>query len=311
MALIPYPGSKEKLVRAIQSHVPVAMLCDRNNRDSRYIEPFFGAGGVGLRVMRWLPHFRRVWINDIDRGMTCLWETVRNEPEWLIDRVRSFEPKTAAFDQFKRDDGDPLVDRRDAGFRKLALHRMSFSSLGVMAGGPRGGKTQSGTYRVDGRWQPAAIEKEVWRLHGRLSRLKGLEITNRDFREVLSGACEMDFLYLDPPYYDQGPNLYKHAMSEKDHLDLAGILRQTTAKWVLSYDDDHRVRELYAWAHIETVATKYNVATCRASRSSDRELLISPGTKKTDVKETRRYSHTLARDIPTGRGSSDIHESKQ
>ena len=281
MALIRYPGSKEKLTRAIWELFPRGMQfpLESMHVDTskwRYIEPFFGAGAVGFRTMRWLPQSCGVWINDIDRGIAALWQTVRDASGWLIERVHAFEPNTTWFEKFKAEDGDPSIPDPQAGFRKLALHRMSFSGLGCKAGGPIGGREQNGSHDIGCRWSPDAIEKDIRRLSARMRAIHNLEITNTDFREVLAATRETDFIYLDPPYYDQGPNLYKHSMTHEDHEELADILRHIESQWVLSYDDNSTIRELYRWAQIDTLETKYTIATAKETRRKNCEILISP-----------------------------------
>ena len=50
-------------------------------------------------------------------------------------------------------------------------------------------------------------------------------------------------IYLDPPYYEHGAELYLNSYTHNDHAELASfLLNRTTIKWVLSYDN---VKEIY------------------------------------------------------------------
>ena len=44
----------------------------------------------------------------------------------------------------------------DIGFKKLAIHQISYSGLGTMSGGPLGGAGQKSQYKIDCRWSPDA-----------------------------------------------------------------------------------------------------------------------------------------------------------
>lgn len=282
MALIRYPGSKEKLTRPIWSRFPDQMKHElwSSRNPWEYREPFFGAGAIGFKVLQRLSPSCRVWLNDIDPGMAALWRTVRDEPEELIKRFDRFEPTAELFYQFKEEDGRTDIPDAQAGFRKLAMHRMSFSGLGAKAGGPIGGKDQeNAVYKVGCRWNPEAMKEEVRQLHKRLRPYKQFRFTCEDFAALIDGAPRECFIYVDPPYYEKGPELYKYAMDEADHVRLAGLLRETAATWVLSYDDHIAIRDIYSWATIEEVKITYTCSTSKdGKRPKNKEIIIThPG----------------------------------
>jgi DNA adenine methylase len=56
-------------------------------------------------------------------------------------------------------------------------------------------------------------------------------------------------LFFDPPYFDK-PQLYRCGFD--DHERLAHLLKQTPHDWLLTYQDDPEVWELYeGWASIK------------------------------------------------------------
>ena len=69
-------------------------------------------------------------------------------------------------------------------------------------------------------------------------------VEHLDYRDALAKHHDLT-AYLDPPYYGI-PHYYEDvpAWEEQDHADLAAILCERTATWVLSYDSHPRVREL-------------------------------------------------------------------
>lgn len=279
--MIRYPGSKAKLVRRIIARFPYAfrfeLFAPGFALDGcEYREPFFGAGAVGMHFLGSLPRGTRIWLNDLDYGLVSMWNTILDCPDELIEQIDVFEPSAERFYEFKARDGEK-IDPALAGFRKLALHMMSFSGLGAMAGGPLGGRNGASQYAVGCRWNPSRLKRYVQTSHKLLRRFQSIRITCRDFAEVIKGADARCLIYADPPYYAKGGQLYKHSMAAEDHERLARLLQQTSAHWVLSYDDHPQVRRLYAWANCESVAITYTTATARAMvRRKNEEMVITP-----------------------------------
>ena len=83
--------------------------------------------------------------------------------------------------------------------------------------------------------------------------------------------------YCDPPYIQQGWQLYREIMTDGDHERLAAVLR-TVPRWVLSYDECEEVRRLYSWASINEVETVYTTAKTRGAprRARRREVVVVP-----------------------------------
>jgi DNA adenine methylase len=271
--LLRYPGSKDKLWQEIVNRwfpEPLRPGFDLWRSDIEYREPFFGAGAIGFRV---LPQCRKAWINDKDQDLISLWLSVLHNPGALCLRIRSFNPSVEAFFEYKSCDGNGSGSQLDKGFRKLALHQMSYSGLGAMAGGPIGGKGQANSkYPISCRWQPVKLQRTVWKLHEILSGVEELKITHHDFDLLVKGAPQKCFIYADPPYWDKGPDLYKHGMAPFSHERLAQSLRTTKADWVLSYDSHTEIERLYRNSVLDYINHTYTVS-CGANRKNQ-ELII-------------------------------------
>jgi DNA adenine methylase len=283
MVMIRYPGSKEKLAAQIRSYFPDAfngeLFSGRGTWE--YREPFFGSGAIGFRVLRRISHRCRIWLNDIDPGIAALWQCVRDDEahRQLMVKVRRFTPNPETFYTFKEEDGRHELPIDQAAFRKLVLHRISYSGLGAMAGGPIGGKQQGNErYDVGCRWNAETINDLIRTLHHRLRAFQDCRITSLDFGELIKDAPEECFIYVDPPYYAKGPELYKHSMSVADHERLASLLLETRASWVLSYDDHEEVRRLYQGCSIHEVGgeSSYTIASTTKKRPKNREIVIIP-----------------------------------
>lgn len=283
--LIRYPGSKAKLAKELFRMFPPELhkLWSRGSA-FEYREPFFGAGAVGFDVLELIHHSCSVWLNDADPGMVALWRSVQYRPQQLCDRIHSFTPSAEKFYEFKERDDRPGGCEVENGFVKLALHRMSFSGLGYRAGGPIGGADQrNAKYSVACRWNPEKMCKDVNDL-SKLMRCFGnrARITCGDFMPLVVDAPASAFLYLDPPYYDKGPQLYKFSMTHDDHVRLADALKECKAGWVLSYDDHETIRDMYSWARFIELKgkpfqnMKYTISTQRGGeRPKNKEVAIT------------------------------------
>ena len=277
-SIIRYPGSKAKLVGAIRQSLPGWMVGGLwvPPPGAVYVEPFFGSGAFGLEVLEHVDPSIGVWINDLDPGMFALWQSVVHHTKELVRLVRRFEPTADEFFRLKESDGISTGSIPRDGFNKVAMHRMSVSGFGSMAGGPIGGKSQSGDYTVGCRWTPASVEQAIYNAKETLSRFSNLRITNLHVRDIIPQCPDSSLVYLDPPYYVKGGQLYAHNMQPDEHAELASLLRATSADWRLSYDDCQEIRDLYSWAAFKELEIRYTNAVTTKRRPKNMELLILP-----------------------------------
>lgn len=281
-AIIRYPGSKSKLVPQIVSTLPDSFHAARAplfccSKDVEYREPFFGSGAIGLEVIANVRQAASIWINDIDPGMYSVWSAVVHHRKDLEKLVSEFVPTVDSFFRLKSADGRLTGDFAQDALNKIALHRMSVSGFGAMAGGPIGGKTQQSGYTVGCRWSPASIATAIRRAYSILAPFRSrLRITNLHFRELVAGAPAESLIYLDPPYYVKGGQLYAHNMTDSEHQELSSLLRDTKADWRLSYDDCPEIRRLYSWASFSELQIRYTNAVTNKKRPKNMELLIYP-----------------------------------
>ena len=214
------------------------------------------------------PNLNGVWLNDKDPGIASVWTAVAQHPGRLIELIERFTPSIDAFDSFKDElltvtsvpaKTEALVN---VGFKKLALHQMSFSGLGTKSGGPLRRKSNWPRQRLtpagrpidfpdDRRVPPPIRRRERHRLH--LSRFRRAD-RRRDLRFLI---------YCDPPYVVQGNNLYHAASPSRITCDSQSAC-QDAAPVGLSYDDGPLVRDLYWSAQIVDLAVGYSVAACGA-----------------------------------------------
>jgi DNA adenine methylase len=142
--------------------------------------------------------------------------------------------------------------------------------------GPIGGYSQEGKWRLDVRFNREALAERFLRLK---QYRKQIHVSRKDaivfLRSELPRGRGRDrvFVYLDPPYVNNGQRLYLNAYEAGDHRSLAEYLgAQKMLPWVMSYDDSELVRSLYKAYSVVALPIRY---TLQAKRDAH-ELVIAP-----------------------------------
>jgi DNA adenine methylase len=149
-----------------------------------------------------------------------------------------------------------VVNQLQLGFATFFLNRTNRS--GVLNGGPIGGMDQSGNYKIDARFNKAALVERV-RVIGLHARK--ILVNNHDGISVIRKYAKdpTTLIYADPPYFDKAGSLYLNSFSEADHASLANCLNGLAqTRWVLTYDNVAQVRELYGDRRSELFSLNYS-----------------------------------------------------
>ena len=240
-----YPGGKSRLVKSFLRYIPEDV--------ELYVEPFVGGGSVLLNVAERTQTFGgigrnlRFSINDSNPDVAAFWATlVGDESAYfaLRHRVETIKPTVELFHRIQEED---YCCDDDRAFRCLFINRTSFS--GIMDSGPIGGEAQA-TRELTVRWKPPELIRQMKEARALL--LGKTSVTCCDFSKVLESANRNAFAYLDPPYYEKGGQLYgKYGKwTEEDHMRLRELLDKVP-RWLLSYDNNPKVKKLYAGFKIE------------------------------------------------------------
>ena len=66
------------------------------------------------------------------------------------------------------------------------------------------------------------------------------------FVRKIDAKPESVFIYLDPPYFQKGADLYMNFYVESDHRRLANFVHKMKKRWMISYDHHEFILSLYA-----------------------------------------------------------------
>lgn len=265
-----YPGAKLRMLKHIE---PV--LGPMLDRAWGYVEPFLGSGAVARMALARLPKGAPATLADKDPWIIAYWRAASQEATALINLVNDFVPSVDAFFDFQKCEKSGILPEDDvkAALQKLALHAMSWGGLGALAGSPIGGVDQAEKkYKVDCRWSKEQLTKEIRQIES-LCRERTVELKVSDFTETLLVPSTW-VAYVDPPYWAAGPQLYTHFFDDQLHRQLATILNDASYPWVLSYDEDPRVRAAYRTHNITEIGGTTQRGGAAGKPRKKNELLV-------------------------------------
>jgi DNA adenine methylase len=207
----------------------------------------------------------RIVMNDLDPDIHSFWRVVacgsNDEFLELIHRIEEQRPTVDQFRKLRAGKATTVVDR---AFRAFFFNRTA--SRGISTSGPLGGYDQAGKYKIDSRWNSAQLVDNIKRarqlLFGRTT------VLNEDFEQVIAMAHGRYFIYVDPPYYKAGNQLYTSKWTDRDHQRLKDSLMGRD-NWLLSYDAHPLIKEIYP-----VVRLPINASYSMSPRKTD-ELLLA------------------------------------
>jgi len=259
-----YPGGKSVL-----SPLLADFIVRNNLSDGVYVEPYAGGAGAALNLL-FSEHVSEVMLNDADRAVYLLWKSILFHTDAFLRlvcdtpvNIKDWKHQRFVFKN------QSMFSDLEIGFSAFYLNRCNRS--GILYAGPIGGQSQSGPWRIDARFNKLNLVRKIERIALYNSRIS---VDNLDAVEFLESRVQPISLreskmlvYLDPPYFSKGDQLYMNHYGEEDHEMLSSyIARQSTFKWIISYDDVPRVHELYRRRQKSTISLNYFAHSPRLGR---------------------------------------------
>ena len=239
-------GGKSKLRNTIIEMIP---------RHTCYVELFFGAGWVYFGK----EESKVEVINDIDSELVNLFKTIKyHSPE--IERLLQYEfSGRDIFEEYKNCSIEYLTEIHRA-IRFLYLITQSFAGKGKVYG--YGTTTKPSQH----------IFKEV--LGEIRERLKNTYVENLSFEKIIDKYDrEHSFFFCDPPYFETSG--YDNKFGEEEHIILLDKLKNLKGKFLLTINDQPKVREWYKDFNIKEVEVNYSVSKEEKGRGKYKELIIT------------------------------------
>lgn len=256
-----YPGGKSCLAPFL-TH-----LAELNDvKQGTYLELYAGGAGAALTLL-FDGTFKCIHINDYDYNIYAMWYSILFHPKVFINKIKRV---AIDIDEWHRQKEifkmGRKADIKDLGFATFFLNRTNRSGI-IFKAGPIGGLNQNGNYKIDVRFNK---EELIERIKLISSRKKDIILTNLDAIHILDNlqSYHVDYdklmVYMDPPYYKKGKELYLNNYNHDNHLRLASTVKKLNdVKWMISYDNVHEVRNMYEGFRMSSFDLNYTLQTKR------------------------------------------------
>lgn len=263
-----YPGGKQILSRVLSTLISI------NGREGDiYAEPYAGGCGAGLHLL-FSERISTLMINDADRSIYAFWSAILFKTKAFLEMLRD---APLSVDEWQKQRDIYLSGRHQSslrlGFSSFYLNRCNRSGI-IANGGLIGGRDQRGKWKLDARFNKKGLRERIERIAMYRERIL---VSNLDALEFLSTrACNRNvadrvFVYLDPPYFVKGSQLYLDYYDASDHVTLAKYLRRKPPfLWVMSYDNVSPIHDLYK----QYRKFPFNLSYSARERRIGKELLV-------------------------------------
>lgn len=234
-----YPGGKGAFAPFIKS------VIDTNNlKGGHYMEPFAGGAGVALDLL-FSGYVSDIHINDADLAIYNFWHAIVTNTDNFLALLQQVPLTIEEWEKQKLVLKHPENHSDLAhGFAAFYLNRTNRS--GILKAGVIGGKNQSGTYKLDARFNKERLTNLIKRIADYAA---NIHVYNLDALELLGKVDRIlpkpSLIYLDPPYYIKGQGLYRNFYNHDDHVQICEALGKIETPWIVSYDNCAEIKSIY------------------------------------------------------------------
>lgn len=264
-----YPGGKTSLAPVMSA------VMDANGLTSPLIaEPYAGGAGASLSLL-FSERVSSILINDFDYRIFSFWWSVLNETDRFLEKVRKISLSIREWKNQRAIYRNARKHKRfDVGFASFYLNRTNRSGI-LINGGPIGGFAQRSEWGLDARFTRPALADRIERIAAYRDRIETSNLDALTFVHSVTKKYSNKelFLYLDPPYYEKGRELYFSYYGHEDHVAVGKGLRLSRhLNWIVTYDDVPAIREIYKNCQIIPYKLRYTAQVRRYAA----ELFIAP-----------------------------------
>ncbi len=277
-----YPGGKGRLAQYVIDLMEMNGLAGVH-----YVEPYAGGAGIAISLL-YLEYAEHVHLNDLSKPVFAFWRSVLDEPEALCKLVRDTPITIKEWKRQKAVQTAASPSTLELGFSTFFLNRTNRS--GIIKGGIIGGKKQTGKWKLNARFNRADLARRIEKIASYAPRIS---LYNKDAAAFLAKTLKRippsALVYLDPPYYEKGAQLYENHYEPDDHAEIAKLVKAIRQKWIVSYDNVEPIRLLYSKCRQQTFGIRYSAQ----SRYEGTEVMVFCDKLKTPG-EVRPWRGTAA-----------------
>ena len=196
---VKWVGGKSQLIEQLEALLPADFDSWEN---VTYIEPFVGGGAMLFHMLQKYKNIRTAVINDINPDLTTCYQTVRDNPDELVNSLKEIQKEYYSIKSKDEKCQFFLLMREEFNKKNLGdienttlfffLNRTCFNGLYRV--------NKSGLFNVPfGKYEtPTICDPQTIYADSKL--LQNVEIITGDYQETLRYANGNSFFYFDPPY---------------------------------------------------------------------------------------------------------------
>lgn len=262
-----YPGGKSSFTKIFLD------IFERNDLNIKtYYEFYAGGAGAALELLLG-GHVNNIVLNDADFHIYSFWSAILKDTEKFLKKLHDtpvtleeWHRQKAVYDQ---EFNNNILD---VGFSTFFLNRTNRSGI-LLNAGPIGGKNQTGNYKLDVRYHKKNLSERIKSIAILATNIK---IFNDDAILLMGSLINelkenSSFLFLDPPYYNEGSKLYLNHYNHNDHTALRDfLLANKDFNWLMSYDNADAIKKLYLSFFNCLVDINYSLQ----SKKKEKEIVI-------------------------------------
>lgn len=263
-----YPGGK-----AVLSDFLANVLTINGILDGTYVEPYAGGAGAALNLL-FAEHVQHIVLNDADPCVFAFWNAILHRKG---DFIRLLMETPVNIEEWKRQrkiyQQQTKHSRIKVAFASFYLNRCNRSGI-IANGGPIGGLEQTGKWKINARYNKNELVRRIEKIHLYRDRIN---IYNMDAIDLLMNIVRnfdspnSTLVYLDPPYYVKGSQLYLNHYQHEDHSLLSTFIKHdSNIRWLLTYDNVPEIQKLYQ----DCRCIPFNLSYSAHGRKMGSELLI-------------------------------------
>lgn len=259
-----YPGGKNCIFPFVSR-----LFYENGLLGAAYAEPYAGGAGLALRLL-FEEYVDRIYINDLDQAIYAFWISVLTNPDMFCSWIDDVDVSMDSWYKYKEIHNDAQsTDLFELAKSTFFLNRTNIS--GVIKGGVIGGYEQRGRYKIDVRFNKRDLIGRIQKIAQFRNRISVSNFDGLAFVKKMDSKPENVFIYLDPPYYQKGADLYMNFYSKADHEKLSKHVHKMKKKWMVSYDNHDFILNLYAAKN----KVLYQLSQSASNRVGDEVLIFS------------------------------------
>jgi len=241
-----YPGGKAKLVKYFKN------LIEKNNLEGgTYVEIYAGGSSIALSLLI-EGYVSKIIINDKDKSIFAFWKSILNYPKEFCNLINKTPVNIKNWKKQKiiqkNKENYNLKNKKELlelGFSTFFLNRTNHS--GIINAGVIGGLKQKGNWKINARYNKKDLISRIKLISKYKNKIKLYNLDAIDLiKKIKNKLPKKTLIYLDPPYYYKGKELYLNYYDNQDHKEISKIIKKITKiKWVMTYDNVGPINDLY------------------------------------------------------------------